>query len=520
MAETILELKDITKIFPHPETPVKANDGVSLSLRHGEIHAIVGENGTGKSTLMNILYGLLQPDGGEIILKGQPVKFRSPRDAMHNGIGMVHQHFMLVPSFTVAENLVFGFEPCKKGVFVDKKKANEITKQIAEKYGFDVDPERKIADCPLSMQQRVEILKILFHGAEILIFDEPTAVLTPSETDELFKAFTALRADGKTIVFITHKLKEVMTIADCVTVMRKGKVVATVDKNETSVEDLAEKMVGKRINIADRQIKNVAEESRSIILSLENVSTGISASGKKLSNLSFDLHEGEIVGIAGVGGNGQELLVETISGLNTDVTGGHVRYRGKDITGYNAARMREIGIAHITGERYLRGISSVSNIYDNLIMGAHRRAPWAKGMFIKPKELAGLADQLIQSFDIKAASQSTDIMNLSGGNIQKCILARELNLAKELILAEEPTRGVDVGSQSFIHHTLIEKCKEGYGVVLVSTDLDEVLALSSVVYVMFDGRIIGTVDPESPDAREKVGLLMAGIAAEEERDAV
>ena len=520
MAETILELKDITKIFPHPETPVRANDGVSLSLRRGEIHAIVGENGTGKSTLMNILYGLLQPDGGEIILKGQPVKFRSPRDAMHNGIGMVHQHFMLVPSFTVAENLVFGFEPRKKGIFVDKGKANEITKQIAEKYGFEVDPGRKVADCPLSMQQRVEILKILFHGAEILIFDEPTAVLTPSETDELFKAFTALRADGKTIVFITHKLREVMAIADCVTVMRKGKVVTTVDKNDTSVEDLAEKMVGKRINIADRQIANAAQETGSIILSLENVSTGLSASGKKLSNLSFDLHEGEIVGIAGVGGNGQELLVETISGLNTDVTGGHVRYRGKDITGYNAARMREIGIAHITGERYLRGISSVSNIYDNLIMGAHRRAPWAKGMFIKPKELVVLADTLIQDFDIKAASRNMDIMNLSGGNIQKCILARELNLAKELILAEEPTRGVDVGSQSFIHHTLIQKCKEGYGVVLVSTDLDEVLALSSVVYVMFDGHIIGTVDPESPDAREKIGLLMAGIATEEERDAI
>ncbi|MBR5292876.1 MAG: ABC transporter ATP-binding protein [Clostridia bacterium] len=515
MTETILQLRNITKVFPHPETPVRANDGVSLELVKGEVHAIVGENGTGKSTLMNILYGLLQPDSGEIILKGTKVSFKNPRDAIHNGIGMVHQHFMLVPSFTVAENLVFGFEPRKHNVFVDKAEARQIASDISAKYGFKVDPDRKIQDCPLSMQQRVEILKILFHGAEILIFDEPTAVLTPVETDELFKAFQALRDDGKTILFITHKLREVMSVADRVTVMRRGKVITTMDISETSVEDLAEKMVGQRINIADRIMHNTNEDSE-IILEFDGVNTRPSSQGKSLKDFSFKVRKGEIVGFAGVGGNGQELLVEEISGLYKHVNSGRILYKGKDVTDADAADMREVGIAHITGERYIRGISSDSTIYDNLIMGAHRRAPWARGIFMKPRALRKLAKELIERFSIKAASENVNIMNLSGGNIQKCILARELNLANELIVAEEPTRGVDVGSQSFIHKTIIEKCAEGYGVVLVSTDLDEVLSLSTRIYVMFEGKIVGEVDPESEDARNRIGLLMAGITDEKE----
>lgn len=512
MEKTVLQVKDITKVFPHPETPVVANDHVNLTLNEGEILAVVGENGTGKSTLMNILYGMLQPDSGEILLDGKAVRIRSPREAIANGIGMVHQHFMLVPSFTVAQNLVFSFEPTKHGVFVDEAKAIEITKEISQRYGLQIDPTRKIQDCPLSMQQRVEILKILFHGAKILIFDEPTAVLTPAESAELFRAFRELKADGRSIIFITHKLREVMDVADRVTVMRKGKVVGTVTTEETSIEDLAEKMVGQRINIADRIMHNSEmEKSDSVIFRMDHVTTAKTAAGKCIQDVSFDLHEHEIIGVAGVGGNGQEQLVEAIAGLGAPVTDGKMTYRDQDVTRCSAADMRKIGIAHITGERYILGISSTSDIYDNIIMGAHRREPWAGKLFMRQKRLEKLVDDLIETFHIKTASPRSEIMNLSGGNIQKCILARELNLAKDLIIAEEPTRGVDVGSQSFIHHTLLDKCKQGYGVILVSTDLDEVLTLSNVVYVMFEGRIIGKVNPEDPDARNAIGLLMAGI---------
>ncbi|MHC1770370.1 MAG: ABC transporter ATP-binding protein [Flexilinea sp.] len=519
MENMILELKEITKIFPHPETPVIANDKVSLSLCEGEILAIVGENGTGKSTLMNILYGLLKPDSGQIYLYGKQVNFKSPSDAIANGIGMVHQHFILVPSFTVAENLVFGCEPSKNGILVDSAKAIKITEEVSKKYGFHVDPERKIQDCPLSMQQRVEILRILLRGAQILIFDEPTAVLTLEETDELFRAFKELRKDGKSIIFITHKLREVMEIADRVTVMRKGKVISTTNRVNTSVEDLAEKMVGRQINISERIMENEIEiNERSALLQFQNINTKESVSGKKLSNLSFTVHKGEIIGIAGVGGNGQELLVETISGLTNQVNSGRVLYKDVDITGFNASEMRDIGIAHITGDRYLRGISSVSNIHDNMIMGAHRRKPWTKWIFIRPNKLRQLVDELIKNYNILTTSQDNEIMNLSGGNIQKCILARELNLASELILAEEPTRGIDVGSQLFIHQMLIQKSMEGFGIVLVSTDLDEIMSLSNVIYVMFEGRIIGKVDPEQSNARKQIGMLMAGINMEDEKE--
>ena len=515
MQKTVLQVNGITKIFPHPETPVVANDHVDLTLREGEILAVVGENGTGKSTLMNILYGMLQPDAGEILLDGKVVRIRSPREAIANGIGMVHQHFMLVPSFTVAQNLVFSFEPTKHGVFVDEKKAIEITEEISQRYKLQIDPTRKIQDCPLSMQQRVEILKILFHGAKILIFDEPTAVLTPAESKELFRAFRELKADGRSIIFITHKLREVMDVADRVTVMRRGKVVTTVNCQDTSIEDLAEKMVGQRINIAHRIMHN--EEMKrdgQEIFHMDHVSTEKNVAGKCIKDVTFSLHANEIVAFAGVGGNGQEQLVEAIAGLGMRVKEGQMWYRDVDVTHYSASDMRKIGIAHITGERYVLGISAASDIYDNLIMGAHRREPWAGKLFMRKKRLSKLVDDLIETFQIKTASPHSEIMNLSGGNIQKCILARELNLAKDLIIAEEPTRGVDVGAQSFIHQTLLDKCKQGYGVILVSTDLDEVLSLSNVVYVMFEGRIIGKVDPESPDARNAIGLLMAGIKKE------
>lgn len=517
MQNTILEINNITKIFPHPEKPVIANDKVNFSLRKGEIHAIVGENGTGKSTLMNILYGLLQPDGGEILLNGEPYRVKNPREAIAKGIGMVHQHFMLVPSFTVAENLVFSYEPRKRAFFVDKAEAIEITKNISQKYGFKVDPTRKIQDSPLSMQQRVELLKILYQGAEVLIFDEPTAVLTPSEVDELISILHSLKRVGKSIIFISHKLREVMEIADRVTVMRKGRMVGTVFCSETSLEDLAEMMVGQRIRMGVRLARNADDyDTRPAVLKINGLSTDVSASGQSLKAVNLVLCKGQIVGIAGVGGNGQELLVETVTGLSRRITAGNIEYQGKDITKLDASGMRDIGIAHITGERYKRGISTESDIYDNLIMGAHRRAPWAGRLFRYPKKLMALTKELIEQFNIKVSSPQSNIMELSGGNIQKCILARELNLSKEFIVAEEPTRGVDVGSQMFIYEMLLEKVKNGYCVLLVSTDLDEVLALSNIIHVMFGGRIIGTVNPEEEGALQKIGLLMAGVTEQKE----
>jgi len=516
MKNKVLQLNNITKIFPHPEKPVVANDHVSFDLEKGEVHALVGENGTGKSTLMNILYGMFPPDEGEILLNGEKLVLKSPRDAINNGIGMVHQHFMLVPSFTVAENLVFTNEP-KKGLFVDRKKAEEITLQISEKYGLYVEPDKKINECALSMQQRVEILKILFHGAEILIFDEPTAVLTPQESTELFKAFDTLKNAGKSIIFITHKLKEVMAVADRATVMRKGKVIDTVNVKESSIEALAEKMIGRKIDVTARKMSNESiqiSESRTV-LEFQDVSTEPDISGVRLDHITFSVNEGEIIGIAGVGGNGQELAVEVIAGLFHKLVGGDILYRGKSIERLSAHDIREIGIGHITGERYRKGVNNQSNIFENMAMGFHRKEEYSSKVFMKVKELRMWVDELIARFDIKTDSASTPIMNLSGGNIQKCILARELSLAKDLIIAEEPTRGVDVGSIEFIHNQLIQKAKEGYGIVLVSTDLDEILSLSTRILVMSNGRIIGEVNPEEANVEKKIGMYMAGIEVSE-----
>lgn len=512
MENIVLQLNNITKIFPHPEKPVIANDHVSIDLKRGEVHALVGENGTGKSTLMNILYGMFPPDEGEIILSGEKVSFKNPRDAINHGIGMVHQHFMLVPTFTVAENLVFTYEP-KKGIFVDLKAAEKIAMELSEKYGLYIEPKKKISECTLSMQQRVEILKILFHGAEILIFDEPTAVLTPQESQELFKAFQALKEAGKSIIFITHKLKEVMSIADRATIMRKGKVVDTVDIDKTTMEELAEKMIGRKIDVTARKMKNseIEKKSSESILRLEHVSTKQNISGISLKDVTFEVKAGEIIGIAGVGGNGQELVVEVITGLFKKITSGKVVYKQKEIQGFSPGDIRKIGIAHITGERYIRGVSPQSDIYENMIMGYHQKKEYSSKIFLHPKKLKKWIGNLVEEFHIKTNSISTPIMNLSGGNVQKCILARELYLAENLIIAEEPIRGVDIGSIEFIHNQLIEKAKQGYGIVLVSTDLDEILSLSTRVYVMNSGRIVGEVNPEEKGVEKTIGLYMAGI---------
>jgi len=369
---------------------------------------------------------------------------------------MVHQHFMLMPSFTVAENLLFTFEPLK-GIFIDKRKSRQIAQEISTKFGLAIEPDKKIGNCSLSMQQRVEILKILLRGATILIFDEPTAVLTPNESQELFSAFAELKKAGKSIIFITHKLREVIAIADRATIMRKGKVIDTINIRDTDLEELAEKMVGRSIDMSTRKssfLNRFAFDKAKEILKVKNLSTINSLSGTHLSNISFSVKQGEILGIAGVGGNGQEELVECITGLSKDISSGSIFYHDIDITTWAANKIRNLGIAHITGDRYGRGVCTKTNVYENLIMGAHNRPPFIAGPFMKRKQLHDLSEQLIKRYDIKTNSKKSHIMDLSGGNIQKCILARELNLASDLIIAEEPTRGVDIGSIEYIHNQM------------------------------------------------------------------
>ena len=503
----ILEMKGIVKVFPLAENPVIANDHVDFSIKKGEIHALVGENGAGKTTLMNILYGMYTQDEGTIILNGMNINIENPKKAISYGIGMVHQHFVLIPSFTVAENLIFGYEP-HKGPFVDLNKARQLASEISQKYGLEVDPDKKIQECSLSTQQRVEILKILLRGASILIFDEPTAVLTPQEAKELFKAFRELAQDGKTIIFITHKLREVMAVAERVTVMQKGQVRGVVNVKDTSVEELARLMVGRDVSFTRRRVKRVSDSDK--ILEVDNLSCLDERGLLALKDVSFHVKAGEILGVAGVGGNGQNELVECLTGLRETING-DIIYKGRKITKFSAVKIRNLGVGHIPGQRYTRGICKESDILKNLIMGAHKKHPLSKSIFLNLKQIDKYTEDLIKNYSIKTSSKDAPIMNLSGGNVQKCVVAREFTLARDLIIAEEPTRGVDIGAIEFIHTQLLKKSEEGNAIIMVSTDLDEIIALSSRIIVMYDGCIIGEVSPDIPSLEEKIGLLMAGI---------
>ena len=503
----ILEMRDIVKVFPLAENPVIANDHVDFSIKKGEIHALVGENGAGKTTLMNILYGMYTQDEGTIILDGININIEDPKKAISYGIGMVHQHFVLIPSFTVAENLIFGCEP-HKGLFVDLNKARQLASEISQKYGLEVDPDKKIQECSLSTQQRVEILKILLRGASILIFDEPTAVLTPQEAKELFKAFRELAQDGKTIIFITHKLREVMAVAERVTVMQKGQVRGVVNVKDTSVEELARLMVGRDVSFTRRRVKRVSDSDK--ILEVNNLSCLDERGLLALKDVSFHVKAGEILGVAGVGGNGQNELVECLTGLRETING-DIIYKERKITKFSAVKIRNLGVGHIPGRRYTRGICKESDVLKNLIMGAHKKHPLSKSIFLNLKQIDKYAEDLIKNYSIKTSSKDAPIMNLSGGNVQKCVVAREFALTRDLIIAEEPTRGVDIGAIEFIHTQLLKKSEEGNAVIMVSTDLDEIIALSSRIIVMYDGYIIGEVSPDITFLEEKVGLLMAGI---------
>lgn len=500
----LLEMKGISKTFPG----IKANDGINLQIRNGEIHALVGENGAGKSTLMNILFGLYSPDEGEVFYQGGKSDIKSPRDAIDKGIGMVHQHFMLVPPLSVAENMVLGVEP-RQGIYFDKKTAEKKVEELAKKYGLSIDPKVKIRDLSVGRQQRVEILKTLYRGADLIILDEPTAVLTPQEVQEFFVTLRSLTASGKTIIFITHKLKEVMAVSDRVTVLRRGKSVGTVNTAETSEEDLAEMMVGRKVLLSvEKEDKECGEK----VFEVRDLHGMNSRGQEAVKGVSFFLRRGEILGIAGVAGNGQSELVEMISGLRKPSSGG-IFLKGKDVTSRTNRQRRRSGLGHIPEDRHHRGLVLDFSVAENLVLGDHYIEPVARGIKIFYDRIYEKSDRLVETFDIRGAGRKTKARSLSGGNQQKVIIAREIDFNPDFMVAAQPTRGVDIGAIEFIHKRLISERDEGKGILLVSSELQEIFSLSDRILVMFEGRVVGEVNPKEV-TEEEIGLMMAGAGRE------
>jgi simple sugar transport system ATP-binding protein len=497
-----IEMKGITKYFP--STHVRANDGVDFSVEKGEIHALVGENGAGKTTLMNILYGLIQPDSGEILIDGGKSRIDHPEDAIRHGIGMVHQHFKLVSSFTVAQNILLGMEPNRAG-FLNQQKENELVDELAKKYNLPVDPAARIRDLPVGMQQRVEILKVLERNAKILVLDEPTAVLTPQEVSELVTVIRRLSKLGYTIIFITHKLIEVMSVADRVSVMRAGRMVGTKKVSETSIPELARMMVGREVllRVQKKEIErgDVVLEARDISVSDVN---GLAA----ISHVSFEVHKGEIVAIAGVSGNGQTELVEAISGMNS-LDGGQILFKGKPVNEASVGERRDMGMAHIPEDRMVVGLNLQTTLDENLIVSRYDHSAFSRYGFLLMKTISEFAEKVVRAFSIAAARPGEGISMLSGGNLQKVVVGRELSGDPAFIIANQPTRGLDVGSIEFVHRTLIEERDKGAGVLLVSVELDEVMALSDRILVLYRGRVQGELSAATA-TEEQVGILMAG----------
>lgn len=501
MVDYAVEMRGITKSFPG----VLANDNVNLQVRRGEIHALLGENGAGKSTLMNILYGLYQPDSGEILINGQRVEIADPNTAIRHGIGMVHQHFMLVEPFTVTENIVLGAETVRAGGILDMKRARRDVIEISEKYGLFVDPDAKIQDISVGMQQRVEILKALYRGAEILILDEPTAVLTPNEVQELIVIMRRLVEQGKSIIFITHKLKEIKAACDRVTVIRRGKVIGTVAAASADVEQLAEMMVGRKVLL---QVEKQQAQAGDTMLSVRDVHALDSRGLPALKGVTFDVRAGEIVGIAGVDGNGQTELIEVITGLRRP-TSGSIALKGEDITQLSIRKRFERGIAHIPEDRHKHGLILDFSIAENMVLQDFYRPPYSDRCILRPQAINKHADRLIAEYDVRTPGRDTLARKLSGGNQQKVIIAREMERQPSFILAAQPTRGLDVGAIEFVHRRLVEQRDEGKAVLLVSFELDEILALSDRILVMYEGRIVGELEGHSA-TEQQLGMLMAG----------
>jgi simple sugar transport system ATP-binding protein len=497
-----LELRNITKRFG----TLVANDNISLTLEPGEIHSLLGENGAGKSTLMNVLYGLLQPDEGQILVDGKEVKFAGPGDAMAAGIGMVHQHFMLIPVFTVAENVVLGHEPTGKIGNLDLNAARKLVKEISDRFGFDIDPDAKVQDLPVGAQQRVEIIKSLARNAKALVLDEPTAVLTPQETDELMEIMRGLAKSGTSIIFITHKLREVQQVADRITVIRQGKVVAS-PSPKASASELASLMVGREV---DLDVKRKPAKIGAETLVIKDLTVLDDRQHQMVDGVTFSVHDGEVLAIAGVQGNGQTELAEAILGLRK-IHSGSIEVAGRDLTKSTVREVLEAGLGYIPEDRKKDGLVGEFSIAENLMLDGSFGKPFAKGVQIDFAKRDEIAQKLIQEFDIRTPSAETLAKQLSGGNQQKVVVARELGRELKVLVASQPTRGVDVGSIEFIHEQIIVARDSGKSVLIISTELDEVLALADRIAVMYRGKIVGIVD--SKTTREKLGKMMAGIAA-------
>ena len=498
-----IELRGISKHFG----PVKANQDINLEIRAGEVIGLLGENGAGKSTLMNILSGLYRQDAGEILIDGRPTAFDGPGDSIAAGIGMVHQHFMLVPVFSVVENVILGVEPTRGADYLDLDAARAQVQNINSRYGMDVPTESLIMDLPVGIQQRVEILKVLFRSADVLILDEPTAVLTPQEVEEFFGIVRALRDAGKAIVFITHKLREILEIADRVSVLRQGKIVGDGDPSQFSEADLAEMMVGRPVSFS---VGRGSPETGAPVLELSDVSMFDENQDSRLSDVSMFVHEGEIVGVAGVQGNGQTELVDAIAGLSS-IAGGGIRFCGTDITGRSVRQRHQMGIAHIPEDRQKSGMVAGFSVAENMVLNRYYDEPIARGVQIDWRQAQQQAAEACMKFDVRTPNVFLGAGSLSGGNQQKMVVARELERAVKLVVASQPTRGVDVGSIEFIHKQLVSCSEQGNGVLIISSELDEILDLSDRIYVMFEGQITAEFDNRQRDAdRNAIGLAMAG----------
>lgn len=500
-----LELRSVTKRFG----TLVANDRINLVVEPGEIHALLGENGAGKSTLMNVLYGLYQADEGQILLDGVEQNFKGPGDAMAAGIGMVHQHFMLIPVFTVAENVVLGNEPTKALGLLDLDAARKKVRELSDRFGFDVDPDAVVADLPVGVQQRVEIIKSLIRDAKILVLDEPTAVLTPQETDELMQIMRDLAASGTSIIFITHKLREVQAVSNKITVIRQGKVVG--EAKPTSIaSELATMMVGREVDL--KVDKNPPKIRENFELSVEDIHVEDDRKHLAVDGVSFRVRAGEVLAIAGVQGNGQTELAEAILGLRHVIKGrGAISLGDKYIDGMSVRKRLESGIGYVPEDRKKDGLVGEFTIAENLMLNGSYDKPFAKGVAIDFASRDRIAGELIKSFDVRTPSAGTQAQKLSGGNQQKVVVARELSREVKLLIASQPTRGVDVGSIEFIHERIIAERDEGKAVLLISTELDEVLALADRIAVMYRGKIVGIVDANV--SRETLGKMMAGVAA-------